>query len=265
MKTLLLSKGFVVGLLVLLINDFFLKGFFGNWVTGKLSDFAGLFIFPMFLTALFPKAIRFNYIFTVLFFLFWKTGLSQPFINYINTLGFPASRVVDYTDFIAFVVLPPSYRYCTRQQNAVPTAFYQKIITYLIGVTAFVAFSATTVAHRVYEGFTIDKTYKSSLAPAALLDSINAMGIRLTKDTVSNDGAIDTLYIAHLNTTNKNPTADSLQIEELHFKLTKRRKGSKINLVFIRTGKRFEPYTVYKQNRKVAQQMAEKLMIEPLR
>ncbi len=33
---------------ILALNDHFLKGYLGNWLTGKLSDFAGLFFFPLF-------------------------------------------------------------------------------------------------------------------------------------------------------------------------------------------------------------------------
>ncbi len=51
----LLSPEFLIGLLLLLMNDFVFKELFHNWLTGKLSDFAGLFIFPLFWSALFPK------------------------------------------------------------------------------------------------------------------------------------------------------------------------------------------------------------------
>ena len=44
----LTSPGFVVGLSLLLLNDLFLKARFHNPLTGKLSDFAGLFVFPLF-------------------------------------------------------------------------------------------------------------------------------------------------------------------------------------------------------------------------
>ena len=39
---------FLVGLGILLLNDFYLKYAFSNAFTGKLSDVAGLFIFPFF-------------------------------------------------------------------------------------------------------------------------------------------------------------------------------------------------------------------------
>lgn len=49
---------FLVCLALLLCNDFWLKEEFSNVITGKLSDFTGLFIFPFFWSAFFPKYTR---------------------------------------------------------------------------------------------------------------------------------------------------------------------------------------------------------------
>jgi len=46
---------FVICLGLLLLNDFYLKFEYHNWLTGKLSDFCGLFIFPVFWSAIFFK------------------------------------------------------------------------------------------------------------------------------------------------------------------------------------------------------------------
>lgn len=51
----LASPAFVASVLLLLINDFVLKPQIGNAVTGKLSDFAGLFAFPFFWSAFFAR------------------------------------------------------------------------------------------------------------------------------------------------------------------------------------------------------------------
>lgn len=50
--SILVSPGFLLCLCLLLLNDFILKSEFHNALTGKLSDFAGLFIFPLFFSAL---------------------------------------------------------------------------------------------------------------------------------------------------------------------------------------------------------------------
>ena len=44
MPSALSSPGFLVALAVLLANDLWWKAAYDNWLTGKLSDFAGLFV-----------------------------------------------------------------------------------------------------------------------------------------------------------------------------------------------------------------------------
>lgn len=101
---------FLIALFVLLINDFFLKACIGNWVTGKLSDFAGLFVFYVFLTYLFPRYKRSIFLGTAILFTVWKSPYSQPIIDYWNLLPvFDVSRVVDYSDLLALLVLPVAY------------------------------------------------------------------------------------------------------------------------------------------------------------
>ncbi len=100
---------FLAGLLVLILNDHVLKAVYGNWLTGKLSDFAGLLILPMILKFVFPLNTRKAIVGTIFFFIFWKTPLSQLTIDGFNSLDIlTISRVVDYTDFVAFLILPLS-------------------------------------------------------------------------------------------------------------------------------------------------------------
>lgn len=107
----LLNIPFIVGLTVLLLNDHWLKAAFGNWYTGKLSDFAGILIFPLFLQFLFRfRRSEWAIVLTVVGFSLWKSPLADTFIAWINTVpGFQIARVVDYTDLWAFAMLPLSY------------------------------------------------------------------------------------------------------------------------------------------------------------
>src|SRR6187402_3574682 len=84
---LLNSFWFIIGLVILLLNDFVLKGLYGNWLTGKLSDFAGLFIFPLFFAALLPGHKNKIFWLTGLLFIFWKSSLSQVLIDAWNSIG----------------------------------------------------------------------------------------------------------------------------------------------------------------------------------
>ncbi|OXA81093.1 hypothetical protein SAMN05444397_109197 [Flavobacterium aquidurense] len=104
------SIWFIFGLVTLLLNDFVLKEVYGNWLTGKLSDFAGLFIFPLFWTTLFPKYKKKIFILTVIAFVLWKSSYSQILINTWNNIGlWNINRTVDYSDIFALLILPLAY------------------------------------------------------------------------------------------------------------------------------------------------------------
>jgi hypothetical protein len=103
---------FIIGLAILLLNDFVLKSLYPNWLTGKLSDFAGLFVFVLFWTAFFPKQKIGVFILTIVLFVYFKSSFSEPMIELWNNFGFwNIYRVVDYTDLTAFAILPFAYLY----------------------------------------------------------------------------------------------------------------------------------------------------------
>src|ERR1700741_2379438 len=113
---LLTDRYFLLGLIILLVNDFILKYTIGGLATGKLSDISGLFIFPFFWSIFFEKHKFKIYVLTTLIFIFWKCTLSTDFIDWINALvGINFSRVVDYSDFVALLVVPISYRHLNTQ------------------------------------------------------------------------------------------------------------------------------------------------------
>ena len=64
--SILASPGFLA-LSLLIVNDFVLKPLLNNPLSGKLSDFAGLFVFPLFWVALFPRLRNSIYLFTLIF------------------------------------------------------------------------------------------------------------------------------------------------------------------------------------------------------
>ncbi|HET7846788.1 MAG TPA: hypothetical protein VFL72_04790, partial [Acidimicrobiia bacterium] len=68
----------VIAVLTLLINDHVLKGNAPGWLTGKLSDFAGLLFFPFLATLIvglirLPKAHVVGFAVTVVWFVGMKT------------------------------------------------------------------------------------------------------------------------------------------------------------------------------------------------
>ena len=106
---------FVLAVALLLLNDWVFKPAYGTWWTGKLSDVAGLFAFPLLWSALLPRGRRAIFAVTAIGFLAWKSPLSGPPLAAWNALGmWPLTRIVDYTDWIALAVLIPSYRLAVR-------------------------------------------------------------------------------------------------------------------------------------------------------
>jgi hypothetical protein len=114
----LLNAVFVLGVLLLFINDHFLKFRFANWVTGKLSDAAGIIILPLLLTYLLPSLRRMSVPLSVALFIFWKSAFSQPFIDIYNQFAWISiTRVVDYSDLCVFVLLPLPYFLLSRMDR----------------------------------------------------------------------------------------------------------------------------------------------------
>jgi hypothetical protein len=133
---------FCAALALLLINDFILKHLYENAFTGKLSDFAGLFVFSLFFTAFQPKLKGCIFLLTAAGFIFWKSIYSQPAINLFNSLGILSiSRVVDYTDLLALTILPIAWHF---EKNKNKT-FYLKIPLPAITVLSLFAFIATSI------------------------------------------------------------------------------------------------------------------------
>ena len=109
------SPLFIVGVLILFINDFYLKQLYGNFLTGKLSDIAGLFVFPIFLTYFMPNHKTKIFITTALGFIFWKLPVADYFISTFNTFSFyQIQRTIDYTDYFTLLILPFSYFYNSK-------------------------------------------------------------------------------------------------------------------------------------------------------
>lgn len=134
----ILHLPFLIGLSVLVLNDFYFKAAYSNWFTGKLSDFSGLFIFVLFWEALFPKNKHIIYWSTALSFILWKSSYAQGFIHFFSQYVYPIHRVVDGTDLIALVVLPLAYYYKPIHW------FKLKLNPLLLGVVSVFSFCATS-------------------------------------------------------------------------------------------------------------------------
>lgn len=180
----LTTYSFLIGLILLLLNDFVFKNLFGNWVTGKLSDFAGLFIFPLFWAALFPRHKKKIFLLTGLFFIYWKSPYSQQLIDHWNGLGLlTISRVVDLSDLIALSVLPLAY-YTLQCKENLKTLNVHPVIPLIVAVFSFVATSTqqTVPFNKRYE---LDFSKDTLSRRLSRIDTITIHNItRNTSDSV---------------------------------------------------------------------------------
>jgi len=180
-KDLILNSYFVIGLIVLILNDFYLKYEYRNFVTGKLSDFAGLLIFPMFMVSIFPELRKSISIITGIGFVIWKLPLFTPVIDLINQLPFVSIyRVIDYSDYIALLILPLSH-YLINYHKFRPIIKIEQVKQFsrfaLLGISFF-AFCATSVPRREMPQGTIfiGDSYNIKLPKDSVIASIQRLG-----------------------------------------------------------------------------------------
>jgi hypothetical protein len=150
----ILNPVFIVSVLLLLLNDFYLKHAYPSLLTGKISDVCGLFAFPFFFSTLFPKAKMQIHIVTLVGFLIWKMPVADAFINlWNNYMPYSIGRVKDYTDYYALLVLPLSFHYKVRAVQ-MPYSAVRKSLAYILLCVSSFAFMATAGTHgniKLYE------------------------------------------------------------------------------------------------------------------
>lgn len=125
---------YLVALVVLLVNDHVLKNAFPGVITGKLSDFAGLFAFAVFFASAGPRRAKAICIASGVMFAWWKSPASQTVVEALQL-----SRVVDWTDLTALAVLPFAHRVATRN----PIVWKP-----MLAAASLVAFAATSAPHQ---------------------------------------------------------------------------------------------------------------------
>lgn len=186
--TRLLHPLFLFSLFLFLLNDLFLKSQLHNWFTGKLSDFAGLFAFTVFMIALLPGYKKVVVIFSALFFCWWKSPLSSGFIHLVNEyMPVPLHRAVDYTDLAALIVLP-----FTLYLKPVETgkAFLQTVSVYTVSVVAIFSFCATSAYRHLYytpyreNELYFGKSFNTSLSEKEVIDKLTRPHGQYKKDSV---------------------------------------------------------------------------------
>jgi hypothetical protein len=152
---LLTSPPFTMAVALLLLNDWVLKAAIGNGLTGKLSDFAGLFAFSLFWTAILPRHRDVVFLLTAAGFTVWKSPLSDAPLAAWNALGvWPLARVIDYTDWAAVTALLPAYwmaRRCAARMAIPAPPLPRRVAAVGVAALSLIAFTATSVPAPRYQ------------------------------------------------------------------------------------------------------------------
>lgn len=181
--SLLIHPAFLLSLFGLLINDFYLKQFFANELTGKLSDITGLFSFTVFLFAFFSARRNVIILFVTLFFIWWKLPLSDFLIRFCNEkLSLPIGRVIDYTDYWCLVILPLTY-YVKPVQY--PPSYVKAVAIRCSMVISFFAFTATSMIRKLTDDkkISVDKYVYTKKRKEGIIGSLKEKGIETQKDS----------------------------------------------------------------------------------
>jgi hypothetical protein len=114
---------------LLVVNDHIFKALAPSWVTGKLSDFAGLFFFPFLLAAALSPITRragaLAFAITAAWFTLVKTsawGIALTQAALYPILGYRVPITLDPIDLIALVVLVPAWRLWNQPTTPKPDA-----------------------------------------------------------------------------------------------------------------------------------------------
>lgn len=163
---------FIAGLVTLLVNDFYLKYSFPNELTGKLSDIAGLFIFPYFFSAVKPHYKKIIYWATAFAFIGWKSPVSQFLIDFGNSIGIGLHRTTDYSYLFTLLILPLSYRYFTsiRYQGF----RLRSPVVAILAIVSLFSFTATTLPRQeVKLGAYTDRSFVLDMSKEEFFNRIN--------------------------------------------------------------------------------------------
>ena len=146
LTSVLLSWPLLLALATLITNDLYLKYTYPGLVTGKLSDFAGIFLVSCLAFSLLPRWRLASAVTIVLLFCWWKSPLSQPLIDAVNSVApVRIGRVVDYWDLTAFAIMPLALIAVRRAVARTDRSRRRAMTAVPVAIVALLAMTGTSV------------------------------------------------------------------------------------------------------------------------
>lgn len=256
---------FGIGVIVLILNDHWLKWQYGNWLTGKLSDFAGLLILPLFVAFLFPKLKSKASLISGLFFICWKLPISQPVIDLYNQIApIPLTRVVDLSDFMALLILPFSQRLLLQlDHQKVNHSRAIKLGSQLVLLCTSFAFMATSPPLSYYikpsGDVQIGKIYHIKNSKSDVIRNLEKRGFNVTLDSNATKKDRDSIsYYLIKNVVLEKDTIPQIQISFF-------RKVMVVNSVTFKDKTQLSDWKVLKRYAKHYQKLIDSKIIEEVK
>lgn len=163
----------IIAVFALVINDWYLKDAYANWVTGKLSDFAGVFLVSLVLYRLFPKNKILTTIMICFWFTYWKSQYSEPLINLINTyVPIKYGRVVDYTDLVSILILPLSVKLSSQRLSSKQLITMSKYSKAMISFFSIFGVMGTSIAPPIASSIRFQEETNLSIKNPHLVSSV---------------------------------------------------------------------------------------------
>lgn len=165
----------MAAVMVLVLNDLLLKQAFGNFVTGKLSDFAGVWALAYFITVLLGWPGTVSALVVAVGFTFWKSPASDGLIEVWNAFAWPAiGRTIDWTDLVALTVLV----FLPHKGTHVQTPGPQRLRTWANAGIACVALAAFVATQRQGDHVCCSGAFRFTGTEAALISRLEDIGAK---------------------------------------------------------------------------------------
>lgn len=149
----LASPSAVAAIALLLLNDHVFKQAWPSAITGKLSDFAGLYFAPWVLISLalalaagrvdarIIAALAYGVVACVFAALKLSPASSESVLSFARTLGVPLAVVPDPTDLVALPMLPISYVVWARRHRVGASPRWRRVTAFAVSALAVAATS----------------------------------------------------------------------------------------------------------------------------